>query len=802
MCDLEDETAVRTRLHSVVKIPLGEVDDTRFEKLTDWFADKCQSGKKAKEQVVEAGLFQILQVGLLHEDSRVVAAVLKMMGYFGSDPMGFQALALQGDLLLNAVSMCFGTAVGWAVRIRVAALFTLRCFASHNKGREWLSSHPLRDVVISGFSDPSIYVKDGAAQLLQHMLLGSAGMGEGVGELSNYASARGLLGLEEAEVEKVLGVLQFGCLLTSCQGDHSVFANTVQGPSGSCSSCQGLARDLGLIEQACSFMRNHVGLGLPREVQDLLVENLAIACRAGAFARYDKRTRHFDSLAELDEGLTKKVGDLTLLLMQKDSELGFRMSIVVGILIKLCVSNERPEKLSAMSPLLAHLWLVPSKVFELVQTQQLSGSLCRATRQFLIPEMLTFLEEKGYLTMLLKNVKQVFSDEYDPNIASLSLDILQDAGCLLLQESDTNVALSHSDISEPPTKRLRSSGSLHCNPGPLSQHHCPPVSLLIHLIGTANGVCNTEDVAAGGPTDNCLWRVREIAKLWNILTGWLSQFTDFLEPTPVIPFKALLPLLERSCTSEQWQVRDEVQKCCGLLLRTCEPDMLMDIVTRGLNDEDSYVRVSALKATQAAFASSSKHLLDNVKGFSAPMLVKQILGLICDSEAAVREQALFAVASFVTTQDTYANVLCSFNSEIRIAVSSFNGEVEWEVQCAWLDLIKIFLCSFLRSPSVQLHALCELLTAVNLLQLGVESMARAVRQKAWEEIGHLHGLLEKLHPKITKANETPSMLSHLATFLRGVAQDIPVKIRSNAREQTYIDEEFPADCLEATLDCY
>lgn len=166
---------MRSRLQSVVEVPYGEIDDTRWEKLVSWFEslfipssfssnDPASSHSLASvvETLIERGFPSIVEVGMVHEDSRVLACVLRMMGRFCGSSLGFShfcrvgRVAVRRDALERDAAYCPSPSPllpsldaspslenlliyssSQEYRVRVAAVDALSKIANHALGLQW-----------------------------------------------------------------------------------------------------------------------------------------------------------------------------------------------------------------------------------------------------------------------------------------------------------------------------------------------------------------------------------------------------------------------------------------------------------------------------------------------------------------------------------------------------------------------------------------------------------------------------------------------------------------------------------------
>jgi hypothetical protein len=184
---------MKQRLYSVVKIEPGEIDDTRWEKVVMWFGALCQDAvssslltvRKLVEELLVAGLMQVIEAGLNNRDSRVVACVLRLVGLFVALPDStlFSRLMRDHSDILTRIheeleamhpvddDWNFGAFHERDSRKRLGLLETASWFSVSPSALGWmLQLDVLPNVVSSSFSHPSMYVRAATARLLYFCL--------------------------------------------------------------------------------------------------------------------------------------------------------------------------------------------------------------------------------------------------------------------------------------------------------------------------------------------------------------------------------------------------------------------------------------------------------------------------------------------------------------------------------------------------------------------------------------------------------------------------------------------------------
>jgi hypothetical protein len=107
-----EQAMLRPRLQSVLRIPAGEVDDTRFEKYVTWFHALMEKGAGVEARLVDASLLCVLEAGFVHKESRVVACVVRWLGLFAGSPAGFAIVSQSASTLGLLASL----SASWFVR--------------------------------------------------------------------------------------------------------------------------------------------------------------------------------------------------------------------------------------------------------------------------------------------------------------------------------------------------------------------------------------------------------------------------------------------------------------------------------------------------------------------------------------------------------------------------------------------------------------------------------------------------------------------------------------------------------------
>ena len=87
-----DKDLIEKQLQALLYIPAGEVDDTRFERLHDILQKYCEQDEETLISFYNSGFIATINEGLKHEDFRVVAVCLRLIGEFGYSWEGFSLL--------------------------------------------------------------------------------------------------------------------------------------------------------------------------------------------------------------------------------------------------------------------------------------------------------------------------------------------------------------------------------------------------------------------------------------------------------------------------------------------------------------------------------------------------------------------------------------------------------------------------------------------------------------------------------------------------------------------------------------
>ena len=169
---------LKAQLFNLTHIPKGFVEDTRFERLFERLSSHFLHSSERLEGSIQLGCLQSLSNGIVHDDERVVAISLRLLGVFASLSRGYEHIVEEKKT--DLLSSLFESSKSEHPLVREASFKALKTLIFDHEfcgGRtntsllmEWMKGFEVTQVLFISLRDESHFVSRAAVSFFCQLI--------------------------------------------------------------------------------------------------------------------------------------------------------------------------------------------------------------------------------------------------------------------------------------------------------------------------------------------------------------------------------------------------------------------------------------------------------------------------------------------------------------------------------------------------------------------------------------------------------------------------------------------------------